>query len=102
MLLRAPPAPFPQPEWMPAVQRTPRPVGVDETVVQVLLRLLDDAVQIVRRIVLELAESFCVRSNQSFVTGTNRRAHVREHESDSSFLVVVNNRHAQIIAFSLP
>ena len=88
----APPRAVPKPQWM-RVSRTLGPHSVNELIMHVLLRIVDDALNVAGDVIDELPESDRVVQSQMVVTSPNCCVQIMNKQSDDLFLVVISNWH---------
>ena len=75
------------------MSRAPRPHRVDEFIVDVLLRILDNTLNVARGVIDELPKSDRVVQGQIVVIGSDRCVQVVQKQLDDSSLFNIGNRH---------
>jgi hypothetical protein len=85
-VLFAPPSVFPKPQRVSLVARAPRPGRVNEEIVNVLLRVVDDSRNVLIRFVDELPQPAGVLSSEPLVTRSNCRLQILTEKPDDPFL----------------
>jgi hypothetical protein len=75
------------------VPRTLGPDRVNELIVDVLLRIVDDSLNVARDVIDELPEPDRVVQSQVVVTSPNCCVQIMNKQSDDLFLVDISNGH---------
>ena len=81
------------------MSRAARPHSVDEFIVDVLLRILDNTLNVARGVLDELPKSDRILHGQIVVTRSDRRVQVVHKQLDDSSLFDIGNGH---LLWSLP
>jgi hypothetical protein len=97
----APPRPIPKPQRM-RMSRTPRPRRIDKLIMHVLLRIIDDRLNVAPDVIDELPESDRVVQDQVVVTSTNCCVEIMTESPNDLFLVKISNGHLQRTLANVP
>ncbi|HLG55312.1 MAG TPA: hypothetical protein VI485_08265 [Vicinamibacterales bacterium] len=88
----APPRAVAKPQWM-RMSRTLRPYRVNELIMHVLLRIVDDALNVARDVVAELPKPDGVVQGPVVVIDSDCCVQIVNQQPDDVFLVDISNGH---------
>ena len=95
-ILIAPPAIVAKPQRVSSMARASRPGRVDERIMNVLLRVIDDLRNVSIRFVDELTQPAGVPSSERLVARSNGRLEILNEETNDLFLVAVGHGHVAV------
>jgi len=90
-----------KPERMPLMEWTTWPSCVDEEIVDVLLRILDDSLKVLVGPINELPQALGIVNDKLIVLSSDRRVEVAQKQVHHQLLVGVSHRHSACCGFEI-